>query len=42
MGVLAAISYDPIVRIGLGPLSISPHGLGIAIGFLTGTRLMLP
>lgn len=40
--MLAAISYDPIVRIELGPLSISPHGLGIAVGFLLGARLMLP
>ena len=40
--VLAVISYDPIVRIHLGPLSISPHGIGIAIGFLIGARFMLP
>ncbi len=42
MGVLAALSYDPLVRIELGPLSISPHGIGIALGFLIGARLMLP
>lgn len=41
-GVLSAISYDPLVTIGIGPLSVSPHGIGIAIGFLAGTRLMLP
>src|SRR3954463_2850326 len=40
--MLAAISYDPIVHIHLGPLSISPHGVGIAVGFLLGARLMLP
>ncbi|MBW3668058.1 MAG: prolipoprotein diacylglyceryl transferase [Actinobacteria bacterium] len=40
--VLAAISYDPLVHIEIGPLSISPHGLGIAVGFLLGARLMLP
>lgn len=40
--VLGAISYDPLVHIDLGPLSISPHGLGIAAGFLLGARLMLP
>ncbi len=40
--VLAVISYDPLVRIHLGPLSISPHGIGIAIGFLIGARFMLP
>lgn len=40
--MLAAISYDPIVHIELGPLDISPHGVGIAVGFLLGARLMLP
>jgi phosphatidylglycerol:prolipoprotein diacylglycerol transferase len=40
--VLAAISYTPLVHINLGPLSISPHGVGIAVGFLLGARLMLP
>lgn len=40
--VLAYLSYHPIVHIQLGPLSISPHGVGIAVGFLAGARLMLP
>jgi len=40
--VLGAISYDPLVHIELGPLSISPHGIGIAAGFLIGARLLLP
>ena len=40
--MLGAISYDPIVRIHIGPLSISPHGLFIAIGFMVGARFMLP
>jgi phosphatidylglycerol:prolipoprotein diacylglycerol transferase len=40
--VLAAISYDPIVHVDLGPLQISPHGVGIAVGFLLGARLLLP
>jgi len=40
--VLGAISYDPIVRIHLGPLAVSPHGLFIAIGFMIGARFMLP
>jgi phosphatidylglycerol:prolipoprotein diacylglycerol transferase len=40
--VLGAISYDPLVRIHLGPLSVSPHGLFIAIGFMVGARFMLP
>jgi phosphatidylglycerol:prolipoprotein diacylglycerol transferase len=35
-GLLGAISYDPIVRIHLGPLSLSPHGIGVATGFLVG------
>lgn len=39
---IAAISYDPIVNIDLGPLNISPHGIGIAVGFLLGARLMIP
>lgn len=40
--MLAAISYTPLVRIHLGPLAISPHGIGIALGFVIGARLMLP
>lgn len=40
--LLGAISYDPLVRIELGPLSVSPHGIGIAVGFLIGARFMLP
>jgi phosphatidylglycerol:prolipoprotein diacylglycerol transferase len=40
--VLGAISYDPIVRIELGPVSVSPHGIGIAVGFLVGAWFMLP
>jgi len=39
---LAAISYNPIVHVHLGPLNISPHGVGIAVGFLCGAFLMLP
>jgi phosphatidylglycerol:prolipoprotein diacylglycerol transferase len=40
--MFGAISYDPIVHIHIGPLSISPHGIGIAVGFLLGARFMLP
>ena len=40
--MLGAISYEPLVRIELGPLSVSPHGIGIAVGFLIGARFMLP
>ncbi|MGH9136290.1 MAG: prolipoprotein diacylglyceryl transferase [Acidimicrobiales bacterium] len=39
---LGFLDYDAIVRVHLGPLSISPHGLGTAVGFLAGARLMLP
>lgn len=40
--MLAALSYTPLVHIDLGPLRLSPHGMGIAIGFLIGARVMLP
>ena len=40
--MIGAISYDPIVRIELGPLSVSPHGIFIAIGFMVGAWFMLP
>lgn len=40
--MLSVIAYDPLVRIHLGPLSISPHGIGIAVGFLVGAWFMLP
>ena len=40
--MFAAIAYDPIVHVELGPFSVSPHGIGIAVGFLLGARLMLP
>jgi len=39
---LAVISYHPIVKVHIGPLSISPHGVGIAVGFAIGAWLMLP
>lgn len=40
--LVAAISYDPLLRLRLGPLSLSPHGVFIAIGFMVGVRFMLP
>ncbi|MEA2842589.1 MAG: phosphatidylglycerol---prolipoprotein diacylglyceryl transferase [Actinomycetota bacterium] len=40
--ILSVIAYNPLVRIHLGPLSISPHGIGIAVGFLVGAWFMLP
>lgn len=42
LDLLAAFTYSPIVKIPIGPLRISPHGIGIAVGFLLGARLMLP
>ena len=39
--MLGAIAYDPIVQIEVGPLDLSPHGIGIAVGFLCGAALML-
>ena len=39
--VVAYLRYDPLVRIHLGPLSISPHGVGIAVGFLLGAYVFL-
>lgn len=38
---LGLLRYTPIVEWHLGPLSISPHGLGTAIGFMAGARLLL-
>ena len=39
--VLALLRYDPLVKINIGPLSISPHGVGIAVGFLLGSYFFL-
>lgn len=39
--MLAAISYEPLVRIHLGPVAISPHGLFTALGFLVGAQFLL-
>lgn len=40
--MLAAFSYTPLVHLDLGPFRLSPHGLGIAVGFLLGARVMMP
>jgi phosphatidylglycerol:prolipoprotein diacylglycerol transferase len=34
--LVAEISYSPIVRIDVGPLSVSPHGILTAVGFAFG------
>lgn len=39
--MFAALSYDPLVSIGLGPLAISPHGLFTGIGVLVGAWFLL-
>lgn len=39
--MIAAISYDPLVSIDLGPLSISPHGIFTALGVLAGATLLM-
>ncbi|HLF41296.1 MAG TPA: prolipoprotein diacylglyceryl transferase family protein, partial [Acidimicrobiia bacterium] len=39
--LLAFFRYDPIVKLEIGPLSISPHGIGIAVGFLLGAYFFL-
>lgn len=39
---LAFLDYTPIVNIHIGPLAVSPHGIGTAVGFLAGARLLLP
>lgn len=39
--MFADIAYDPLVRIHLGPVSVSPHGIFTAVGFLVGARLLL-
>lgn len=40
--IAAFLRYTPLVKIHIGPLAISPHGIGIAVGFVLGARLMLP
>ncbi|QYG94255.1 prolipoprotein diacylglyceryl transferase [Iamia sp. SCSIO 61187] len=39
--MLSAISYSPLVKIDLGPLSVSPHGIFTAVGFLVGAWFFL-
>ena len=38
----AVISYDPLLRIDLGPLELTPHGLFTAVGVLVGVWAALP
>lgn len=39
--MFAALSYDPLVSIGLGPLSVSPHGIFTGIGVVVGAWFLL-
>jgi phosphatidylglycerol:prolipoprotein diacylglycerol transferase len=39
--LLAAIGWPVLDRVRLGPLAISPHGVGIAVGYLLGAWWML-
>lgn len=41
MTALAYLSYAPLVEIGIGPLRISPHGIGTGVGFAAGSGLLL-
>ena len=38
---LDPLSWDIIQTLNLGPLEISPHGIGIALGYLAGAQLMV-
>ena len=35
------LAWEIIPRIHLGPLAVSPHGIGIAVGYLAGAQLMV-
>jgi phosphatidylglycerol:prolipoprotein diacylglycerol transferase len=35
------LAWEIIPRLHIGPLAISPHGIGIALGFLAGAQLMV-
>jgi phosphatidylglycerol:prolipoprotein diacylglycerol transferase len=39
--ILAVVGWPVLDRIHLGPLAISPHGIGIALGYLLGSWFML-
>lgn len=39
--MFSALSYDPLVSIDLGPLSVSPHGILTGVGVLVGAWLLL-
>lgn len=39
--MVGLIEFDAIVKIGIGPLQVSPHGIFTAVGFVAGARLLL-
>lgn len=41
MNPLAYLEYTPLVDIDIGPLSVSPHGIGTGVGFAAGAWLLL-
>ncbi|MGH9022111.1 MAG: prolipoprotein diacylglyceryl transferase [Acidimicrobiia bacterium] len=41
MVLFGYLSYEPLVRIEIGPLTVSPHGMGIALGFALGAWFLL-
>jgi phosphatidylglycerol:prolipoprotein diacylglycerol transferase len=38
---LDPLAWDIIPRLHLGPVEVSPHGIGIAVGYLAGAQLMV-
>ena len=40
--MIAYLVYEPLLRIHIGPLAISPHGIMTAVGVLVGMRILLP
>jgi len=41
MSFFDPLSWEIIPRINIGPAAISPHGIGIAVGYLLGAQLMV-
>ena len=41
MNLWDPLAWEIIPRLNLGPLEVSPHGIGIAVGYLAGAQLMV-
>ncbi|MGH9180239.1 MAG: hypothetical protein ACRDY5_00765 [Acidimicrobiales bacterium] len=39
--MISALSYTPLVKLRVGPLAISPHGIFIVVGFFVAAQLLL-